>query len=776
MSEENPNQNQDQNSQNNNQESSEISQNFEIPKETPIKRIFNYERVDKSKKYYKNQSPPNNTGNYMDNIFLRDSSSLLDKSKKSTGEDKINIKEIDWKRASELFKENLTLFPSLQKSQNETEEEYHNFKINFRKNKGELFSHYTQFFHAISLLSSIPNLIENIFESKEISENNYYTLYVYANGDYHKVILDDFFPVVKGTSSLRFAKPDKEEIWLPLLEKAFAKTHGGYGSLITCEVSEVIQCFTGVPVEKFNLSDLDDDDIKIVLNNCKENFVFLEPKKNICKEIGIIEGKAYQLKDFYDIGSNEENKNNIVLKVFNMFENNKYKGKWSSEGELFTGEIKTKVGFNSEDKLHIYFSFDYLKKYFSKIIIVYKLFDCNIKQITVKEEALRFPQVFNLYIPSEAKVGFSLIFKFKESLVNLNQKIICPSTICISQYNSEEKKFINFDGTFSSDEDGPQTCRKLKSGFYLIWTYTPPGLHNGGTPLEYDLKISCNEYFKLRIKNCDMKYHLIKNVLYSGIKQYQGDFLKEDEITFMDDNYYNFSGLGFKLIYNPFKDCFQKWIFKSQVKNMVLLYPYSKFEHFEIQVLPSNYFLLIGIKINNDEVGKLDLKSYFKTIKYDENSVSQIKNTENININFDEFCSNDVEKDEKDFKYYKYLNDDGAKIEAEEFREDKIIYDHLYNNYTTYMDKIKELPVLNKTEEKNLKFFEIKNLDGIYVGQVNQENKKCGRGALIKNNGNYFVGYWKNDDKNGKGTEYNKEGEIISEGDYKNGKLIEQKS
>ena len=301
MSEENPNQNQDKNSQNNNQESSEISQNFEIPKETPIKRIFNYERVDKSKKYYKNQSPPNNTGNYMDNIFLRDSSSLLDKSKKSTGEDKINIKEIDWKRASELFKENLTLFPSLQKSQNETEEEYHNFKINFRKNKGELFSHYTQFFHAISLLSSIPNLIENIFESKEISENNYYTLYVYANGDYHKVILDDFFPVVKGTSSLRFAKPDKEEIWLPLLEKAFAKTHGGYGSLITCEVSEVIQCFTGVPVEKFNLSDLDDDDIKIVLNNCKVNFVFLEPKKNICKEIGIIEGKAYQLKDFYDI-------------------------------------------------------------------------------------------------------------------------------------------------------------------------------------------------------------------------------------------------------------------------------------------------------------------------------------------------------------------------------------------------------------------------------------------------------------------------------------------
>ena len=172
----------------------------------------------------------------------------------------------------------------------------------------------------------------------------------------------------------------------------------------------------------------------------------------------------------------------------------------------------------------------------------------------------------------------------------------------------------------------------------------------------------------------------------------------------------------------------------------------------------------------------MELKSYFKTIKFDDNSANQIKNPENININFEEFCSNDVENDEKDFKYYTYLNDDGANLESEEFREDKIVYEHLYKNYTTYMDKIKELPVLNKTEEKNLRYYEIKNLDGIYVGQVNQDNKKWGRGALINNNGNYFVGYWKNDKKNGKGTEYNKEGEMMNDGEYKNGVFVEQKN
>ena len=42
-----------------------------------------------------------------------------------------------------------------------------------------------------------------------------------------------------------------------------------------------------------------------------------------------------------------------------MFECNKYKGEWSSEGELFTQEIKTKVKYNPQDKLHIYFSLDF---------------------------------------------------------------------------------------------------------------------------------------------------------------------------------------------------------------------------------------------------------------------------------------------------------------------------------------------------------------------------------------------------------------------------------
>ncbi len=756
-------------------EEEEKEEKIESSHEPPIKRIFNHEKVTK---YYKDQNPPlTNRQKFIDQIFPPIIDSLNDRSNKATGIDKINVQEIDWKKASELFPK-LCIFPNKKLMIENNESEYIEFKINFKHNKGELFSHYTHFFHAISILTSFPGLIEKIFKTKTINPENCYELYIYKNGEYQIVILDDYFPVVKNTSSLRFSKPNKEEIWLPLLEKAYAKTHGGYGSLITCDTSSVIQCFTGFPVEKINIFDLDDEDLKIIVKNNLDNFIFLVPNSEKCKEIGIIDGKAYQLKEIFDLESNnnEEEKNNIIFKIYNIFENNHYKGKWSAEGESFTNEIKTKVNFNSEDKKHIYMPLEYIKKYFKQIHIVYKLFDSNIKQITVSQDSIFIPQVFNLYVPNEAKVSFSLIFRNSNSDSEMSEyeqslkqiKKITPSCICISEYNLEEKKFINFDGCYNSEE-GPETARNLKSGFYIIWTFVAYDFCTDPKPIEYDLKVCSHEYFKLKLQAQDTKYHLLKNILYSGIKQYQGSFIKEDEITVLDDNYYNFTGLGFKIIMNPLKDYFQKWVFKTQVKNMALLYPYSKFEHFEIQVLPENFFLLVGIKLDNTKKNTFEMKSFFKTLKYDE---KLIEKQENLNINFNEFCSDEVQKDERDFQYYQYLNDEGIILESQEFRTDKVVYDHLYNNYTTYMNKINELPILNQKEENKLKFFEQKNLDGVYVGQVNEKNKKYGRGALINNNtGNYFIGYWKDDKKNGKGFEYDKNGEEIASGEYKNGAL-----
>ena len=42
---------------------------------------------------------------------------------------------------------------------------------------------------------------------------------------------------------------------------------------------------------------------------------------------------------------------------------------------------------------------------------------------------------------------------------------------------------------------------------------------------------------------------------------YNGGFpkyMKDDEIYMMDDNYYNYTGFGLKIIINPFDDCYHR--------------------------------------------------------------------------------------------------------------------------------------------------------------------------------------------------------------------------
>lgn len=757
----------------------EQEQNEEQPqdsKEPFIKRIFNHEKVTK---YYKNQLPPSKSKEkFFDQVFPPIVDSLSDRSGKNDGTDKINILEIDWKKVNELF-QNPSLFPNSKKfNQDNKQEEYIEFKISFKQNKGELFSHYTHFYHSISLLTQIPGLIEKIFKTKTINPENYYELYVYIKGEYQILILDDFFPVVKGTSSLRFAKPVKEEIWLPLLEKAFAKTHGGYGSLISCDASDVISTFTGAPVEKINVFDIDNEDLKnLLIKNKNISYIYLLPNDN-SKDIGLVQKKVYQLMEIYDI-SNDENKDNntVVVKIKNMFEYNKYRGKWSNDGDLFTSDIKSKVNFNPDEKMVLYMSLDYVRKFFKQIHIIYKIFDCNIKQLSINQYNINTPQVFNLFLPNDSLVSFSLIIKsnnnnelsdYEQSLIKT--QIIQPACICISQYNpSEKNKFIGFDGCYNSYEF-PETARELKAGFYVIWTYIAIEFCKEPIPNQYDLKVCSHEYFKLKYQKDDNKYHLLKNILYNGILQYQGNFIKNDEIFVLSDNYYNFSGLGFQIIINPFKEYYQKWIFKTQVKNMALLYPYSKFEHFEIEVMPDGgFFLLVGIKIDNLKKDNFTFKTYFKTLKYNPEIVQK---NDGIEISFDEFCSENVKDDERSFEYYDYLNDEGANLQSQEFKTDKIVYDYLYNNYSNYMNKLNDLQILDKNLENNLKFIEQKNLDGTYVGQVNEKNEKTGRGAFInKINKNYFIGYWKDDKKCGKGTEYDNDDKEIQSGNYENGYL-----
>ena len=757
-----------------------IADNNQVPdnkKNEPIKRLFHYEKI---KNYWKNQEPGQQGQKFIDQKFPPITESLLDKKMKTDGVDKINIHEIDWKKSSEIFPSNeLTLFP-VDENKNEIP-----LSINFLENKGLLFENYTHFFHAISILISYPNLINYVFKTKSLSQEGCYEVYIYTNGEYKILVLDDYFPIVKGTNSLRFAKPNKYELWLMLLEKAYAKIHGGYASLLSSDVVSVLRCFTGFPCEKLHFFDIDLDDLENAIRiNKGTNKIFVVPKEE-SNNIGLIKGKAYELLEIYDIKTKDSDGNEKVLKLVkikNMFEYDKYKGEWCTESSLWNEDVKRVINYKSDEKEVIYMSLENLYSYFELIEIFHIMFNCNTKLIKITntendKEILKTPQCFNLYIPSPSKISFSLIIRSKDlniETTEYDQDLTTyirqtPSCICLSKYDPDQKRFKTFEGCFNS-YDNCEFARELDEGYYVLWTYLSYDNSKIPKPEEYYLKVSSEVNFKLRLQCADYKFRLINELVYRAILQYQGPQMKQDEIYMMNDNYYNYTGLGLRIISNPFADCYQKWVFQPEVENMVLLYPYTKIAQFEIEVKPSGYFLIIGMKIDNTKPCKFTLKNYFKTYKFNPENK---KVEPNPIFNFVEFCSKDIKEEEITFSYYDFLNDNNVEILGQQFKPDKLVIEYLEKTYPEQMKKLNELEDIPNANQIDLNYIEKQYIDGFYIGQMGQKkNIRQGKGAFtFKENGNTYIGYWENDKKSNKGFIYDKNWNLLCEGEFENGLL-----
>ena len=733
------------------------------PKEEAPKTLFDQEKISL---YWKDQKPPKK-GIFIDQSFPPIAESLYDKKMKNEGVEKMNILQIDWRKSIELYKKkDLTLFPNKNINSNQID-----FQINLQENEGELVNYFSHFLHGIQILTTFPGLIQKIFRTQQVNQDGYYEVYIYTHGQYKILIIDDYFPIIKGTTILRFSKPVKNEIWLLLLEKAFAKVNGGYGSLFSCDVSMVVQTFTGFPVERVNFYDmLDIEDLEEMIRfNKNVNIINLCPNKDTCEEIGLMIGCAYQVLDIFDVRNNNNGKEEClkVLKIKNLFEYNKYTGDWAPGGEKLTDTVKNIVGYNPNEKNIIYISLEFAFKYFSQIQIIYPNFNTNEKLILVTnsdkdDNIMNTPQIFNLYVPFKSNVSMSLILRSKildMETTNFEQDFtgyerMNPACICYSKYDPESKTFRDFEGCFDSSNN-PELCREFKKGYYLIWVYVLYDKCNDPKPDEYYIKVNSNTNFKLRHQAQDLKNNLLYNLLYSAIKLNQGPFMKKDEIFYMNDNYYNFTGIGLKFVINPFKDCYQIWNLENEIENMILLYPQKMKNNHEIKVGPNNSHMLIyGIRINSKIEGKFSFKSIFKTMKYKDSS--QVKSNKIPDINFYEFCSKDIKDEKISNTYYQYLSTNPILSEPPGSEEE--ILEKLKQKYPQQMKKINDLQLkISLKLDSKLKFKEITESNGTFIGQVNEKGEKNGRGAFIlKDSKNTIICYWDNNIMKGDGIEYDK--------------------
>ncbi|CAI2386182.1 unnamed protein product [Moneuplotes crassus] len=215
------------------------------------------------------------------------------------------------------------------------------------------------FTSALATLAERPALIERLFIIKEVSQYGIYKIKICKNGEWTTVTIDDFFPCYPEGGPI-FSRGHGNELWVLLLEKAYAKLHGNYLQLRKGFTNEALIDLTGCPSCCY---DFNDELIRILITSGEfwdlfksfesEGYLmsastpgeerFLEPGEGNADESSLKPGHAYSIVLV------KETKGNKLINIRNPWGNFDWAGDWSSTSPLWTEEIRNKVNPHLEE-------------------------------------------------------------------------------------------------------------------------------------------------------------------------------------------------------------------------------------------------------------------------------------------------------------------------------------------------------------------------------------------------------------------------------------------
>ncbi|KAJ1371003.1 hypothetical protein KIN20_032864 [Parelaphostrongylus tenuis] len=202
---------------------------------------------------------------------------------------------------------------------------------------------------AMALIAERPDILEHILLTKEYSHVGAYQVRLCIDGRWKIVIVDDFFPCRIETRSIAFADGRKNQLWVPLIEKALAKQLGSYSRLLAGRTIEGLSILTGASVEMISLEDDDNSDKDLkwtrILSAKEAGFIMgcscgagkRVVDSNVFQRKGLLARHAYSILEVKQEGEYR------LLKLRNPWGTFVWNGKWSNNWKGWPKELKRKL-------------------------------------------------------------------------------------------------------------------------------------------------------------------------------------------------------------------------------------------------------------------------------------------------------------------------------------------------------------------------------------------------------------------------------------------------
>jgi hypothetical protein len=348
---------------------------------------------------------------------------------------------------------------------------------------------------SLSSISEYKDRIKRIFLSKSPNNSGMYCMALCVTGIWEDIILDDMFPCTPNNTELAFNRSKSDELWVMLVEKAWAKVHGGYNNIDSGLIREALHDLTGAPAITFftnegspenHWNNLREADAKKYIMACGTDNFNQSGNDDLDRVIGLAANHAYSLLSVFEI-EKETNRvlspyepsspyNDKVIKLRNPWGEGEWKGEWSDTSPKWEGnDLRTLLGASTKESQRygedgiFFMSFNDWMKYYSDYQICYFYDD-------YKYSAQKFnsspsePTHIGFQLNQEGEYYFTINQVSKRMFRTTDNYAYSQLTIFIAR--QEGDRFIYVGSTSKADREMWFKAR-CPPGRYVAYVLTP---------------------------------------------------------------------------------------------------------------------------------------------------------------------------------------------------------------------------------------------------------------------------------------------------------------
>eukprot|EP00794_Sanderia_malayensis_P007082 gene7082-7880_t len=232
---------------------------------------------------------------------------------------------------------------------------------------------------ALAVLSEKPKLLEQVLITRELCREGAYQVRLCKSGEWKVILVDDLLPCdVKG--GLVYSQASRNQLWVPIIEKAVAKLYGCYEALVAGRSIEGLELLTGCPCESIMLKvrpgeaadgPIDKDLVWARLLSSRDaGFIMgascggdIDDEELIesYKHVGLQAQHAYSVLDVQCVDQNR------LIRLRNPWGRYSWTGAWSDNSSLWTPELRHTLMAHGAEEGVFWISLEDMMEYFDVV-------------------------------------------------------------------------------------------------------------------------------------------------------------------------------------------------------------------------------------------------------------------------------------------------------------------------------------------------------------------------------------------------------------------------